>query len=192
MSARRAEVRASEARLEGARVLELDRRSFLAGALAGLLLPRRLWAADESAGGLSQAALAALPDSEFVYVSPLKSDGSESRCHAEVWYAWLDGRVALITGSDRWKARSVAKGLDRAWIWVGSYGPWKRGPLERSDFQKGPSFLARARTSKDPELLERMLVVYEKKYPDGIGKWRDRFREGLASGERILVLYQPI
>jgi hypothetical protein len=169
----------------------LDRRSFLGGALICLLWPHRALAADEAAQGLSEAALDALPGSEFVYVSPLKSDGSESSCHAEVWYAWLDDQVVLITGSDRWKARSVAGGLDRARIWVGDYGPWKRGPLESSDFRKGPSFVARARTSQDPELLERMLVVYEKKYPDGIGKWRDRFREGLASGERILVLYKP-
>ena len=41
------------------------------------------------------------------------------------------------------------------------------------------------------ELLERMLAVYEKKYPDEIGKWRDRFRDGLTSGERTLVLYEP-
>jgi hypothetical protein len=37
-----------------------------------------------------------------------------------------------------------------------------------------------------------MLVDYERKYPDGIGKWRDRFREGLASGERVILLYDPV
>ena len=44
----------------------------------------------------SRAALAPdvtglLERSAFVYVSPLKSDGAESRCHGEVWYGWLDG-----------------------------------------------------------------------------------------------------
>ena len=39
-------------------------------------------------------AIALLERSAFVYVSPLKSDGAESRCHGEVWYGWLDGRVA--------------------------------------------------------------------------------------------------
>jgi hypothetical protein len=167
----------------------------MGGALVLGLWPRQLLA-DSHEGSprpaLSPAALAALPDSQFVYVSPLKANGEESTCHGEVWYAWLDGSVALITGASRWKARSVAGGLDRAQIWVGNHGTWKRTLGTNEDFRKAPSFVGQARTSSEPQLLERMLVDYERKYPDGIGSWRDRFREGLASGERVILLYEPV
>ena len=69
---------------------------------------------------------AALKQSGLVYISPLRADGSESTCHGEVWFAWLDGSVVIITGRDRWKARAVARGLDGARLWVGDHGPWKR------------------------------------------------------------------
>lgn len=42
----------------------------------------------------------ALEESEFVYVSPLQSNGTESRCHAEVWYAWLDGAVVMTVSAE--------------------------------------------------------------------------------------------
>ena len=190
MSERRARARASEASFSHGGAL-LDRRTFLTAALALGLAPRRLLAAEDGST-LPEATRRALAGSPFVYVSPLRSDGRESTCHGEVWYAWLDGRVALVTGTDRWKARSVARGLDRARIWVGDFGRWKRGPFENDAFRQGPSFDARATTSKDPALLERMLEQYEGKYPDEIGTWRERFRQGLASGERVLVLYEPL
>ncbi len=183
------------ARPRGAGVL-IDRRSFLAGALALVAWPRRTAGEPKAPAppepALPEPALRALPGSEFVYVSPLHRDGRESTCHAEVWYGWLDDAVVLITSKDSWKARSVAKGLDRARLWVGSHGRTKT-PLGggREEFRQAPSFVGRARASRDAALLERLLAVYEKKYPAEIGRWRDRFREGLASGERVLVIYQP-
>jgi hypothetical protein len=179
------------ARPRGAGVL-IDRRSFLAGALALVAWPRRTFAEEPKAAALPEPALRALPGSEFVYVSPLHRDGRESTCHAEVWYGWLDDAVVLITSKDSWKARSVARGLDRARLWVGSHGRWKTSLGGRSEeFRKAPSFDGRARVSKEAALLERLLTVYEKKYPAEIGRWRDRFRESLASGERVLLIYQP-
>ena len=170
--------------------VSIDRRRFLAGAVALVAWPRRSLAAQTAGAALPAAVLEALPGSEFVYVSPLRRDGGESTCHAEVWYGWLDGAVVLVTSRDSWKARSVAKGLDRARLWVGSHGRWKT-PLGRSEaFRKAPSFVGRARVSKDAALLDRLISVYEKKYPDEIGRWRDRFRAGLVSGERVLILYE--
>ncbi len=133
----------------------------------------------------------ALASSLFVYVSPLRSDGNESRCHAEVWYGWLDGAVVLITGRDRWKARAVARGLDRARIWVGDYGRWKRLVGHDQSFRKGPSFLARAERVRDTAVLERLLAIYDEKYPEEIGSWRDRMRHGYADGSRVLIRYRP-
>ena len=42
--------------------------------------------ADETKFVLPEPTLGALKQSPFVYVSPLKSTGGESRCHGEVWY----------------------------------------------------------------------------------------------------------
>jgi hypothetical protein len=189
---RKRKARASDpGRTRGAGAL-IDRRAFLAGTLAVLAWPRAGSADDAKAPELPEPALRALAGSEFVYVSPLRGDGRESTCHGEVWYGWLDDAVVLVTSKDSWKARSVAQGLDRARLWVGSHGRWKTPLGGRSEeFRQAPSFVGRARVSKDAALLERLLVVYEAKYPAEIGRWRDRFRSGLASGERVLLIYQP-
>ena len=162
----------------------IDRRTFLGVALGLLCSPLTRLAR----AGQPDAALASSP---FVYVSPLRSDGNESRCHGEVWYAWLDGAVLLITARDRWKARAVAGGLDRARIWVGDYGRWKRLIGEDESFRKGPSFVARAEFVRDAALLDRLLAVYDQKYPEEIGSWRDRMRSGYADGSRVLIRYRP-
>ena len=66
-----------------------------------------------------------LEKSPYAYVSPLRSDGAQSKCHGEVWFAWLDGAIVTTTSATSWKARALAQGLDRARIWVGNYGRWK-------------------------------------------------------------------
>ncbi len=162
----------------------ISRRGFLGGSLVALLAPSALVRAAE----LERA----LEDSGFVYVSPLRSDGAESTCHGEVWYGWIDGSVVLITGSERWKARSVRKGLDRARIWVGDHGRWKKLIGTNEEFRKAPRFDARAEIVKDDALLDRLLAIYEKKYPEEIADWRDRMRQGYADGSRVLVRYRPV
>ncbi len=82
-------------------------------------------------------------------MSPLRSNGEESRCHGEVWFGWLDGSVVVITATKSWKARSLARGLDRARIWVGDYGRVKRMVGSNEAFRAGPSFLARAERVSD-------------------------------------------
>ena len=56
------------------------RRELLVAGAAATLLPR---SARADAGALSAAARAALGTSPLVYVSPLKRDGAESRCHPD-------------------------------------------------------------------------------------------------------------
>jgi hypothetical protein len=144
----------------------------------------------------SRAALAPdvtglLEKSPFVYVSPLKGDGAESRCHGEVWYGWLDDAVVLITSSTSWKARALGRGLARARVWVGDYGRVGRVLGSGDDFRKGPSFEARAERSQDAALLDRLMLTYRRKYPKEIGSWEPRMRFGFSSGERILIRYTP-
>jgi hypothetical protein len=162
----------------------IDRRAFLGGSLGFLLAPAVLVRAAERE--------TALEKSGFVYVSPLVSGGRESTCHAEVWFAWLDGSVVLITGSERWKARALTRGFDRARIWVGDHGRWKKLVGRNESFRAAPKFDARAEPVKDEALLERMLGVYDEKYPEEIGSWRDKMRSGFHDGTRTLIRYTPI
>jgi hypothetical protein len=167
----------------------IDRRGFLL-ASAGLALyslaPRAARAKDALPTQL-------LESSPFVYISPLRADGSESTCHGEVWYGWIDGAVVINTAPTTWKSRAVAKGRDRARIWVGDHGRVKQMIGSNDAFRSAPRFDARAESVKqDEKLLEKLLALYEKKYPREIASWRDKMRAGYHSGERLLLRYTPL
>jgi hypothetical protein len=190
MSAKRRTARASEPWQDESRraPARLTRRELIQlgfGAAAALAWPARARAA---APGAEVVAL--LEKSGFVYVSPLLASGAESRCHGEVWFGWLDGGVVLITSKQAWKARALERGLDRARIWVGDHGRVGR-VLGRDAFRAAPSFEARARRETDAAVLDRLMPVYREKYPDEFESWEPRFRSGVASGERILIRYEP-
>jgi len=168
-----------------ARATGLSRRTFLAGsalALAGLSLPRFTRAAGP------EAALAAAEKSPLIYVSPLKGDGAESSCHAEVWFIKEGSDLLVVTDAKRWRAACIAKGLDRARIWVGDYGVWKRSG---GAYRNGPSLDARAVLDRDTASHAKALEVFGQKYADEWGRWGPRFRNGLASGERVMIRYSP-
>jgi hypothetical protein len=171
----------------------IDRRTLLE-ALAGLPLAPIALARAQSTP--ARAPLApelerALAGSPYVYVSPLRSNGEESRCHGEVWYGWIDGAVVLITAATAWKARSLARGLVRARLWVGDYGRATKIVGSNQAFRGGPSFLARAEPVRHGALIDRLLAIYDEKYPAEIGKWRGPMRAGHADGSRILIRYVP-
>jgi hypothetical protein len=137
--------------------------------------------------GLEQA----LTHRSYVYASPLRSDGRESTCHAQLWFAWLDGAVIVSSKARSWRAQCVALGLDRARIWVGDYGSWKQ-PFETNDaFRAGPSFEARASIVEDQSLIQRLLAAYEAKYPAEISSWRGRIQRGFQDESRVLIRYSP-
>ena len=178
------------------------RRSFL-GLLSGLALQtttaawlglgasaRRAEASNPRSIVLSKAHL---QRSSFAYISPLRSDGEESSCHAELWYAWIDDSVVVIVASDRWKAKALSRGLDRARVWVGDHGLWKNWLGSRNDaFREAPHFDAQVEMIKDAAMIERLLAAYELKYPNEIDSWRDRMRNEFADGSRVLLRYRPI
>ncbi len=169
----------------------LTRRAFLEGAAALALLPAALRVAPARAATLPDATRKALAESGLVYVSPLRKDGGESTCHAEIWYGWLDGKVVVATGPERWRARAVTRGLDRARIWVGDYGRWK-GVLGKNEaFRQGPSFDARAAVSRDRALFDRLMARFRKKYPDEFPSWDARMHREFEAGTRVLVVYEP-
>ena len=169
----------------------LTRRRFLAlGALGAaavaLPLPRGARALTYE---LPQTARAALGSSPLVYVSPLKKDGSESTCHGEVWFVQDGPDVVVVTAQDRWKARSVRGGLERARLWVGDFGVWTRAD---GKYKSAPTFVAKTSVENDAAARERALGAFGKKYPAEWDKWGPRFREGLADGSRVMLRYAPI
>jgi len=182
--------------------LKLLRRQFLArglasaAALTGLgslssFVPLGLRRAQAEADSNAKALPELLEASPYVYLSPLRSDGEESQCHAEVWYAWLDGAVVMIVAKDRWKAKAIERGLVRARIWVGDHGRWKGLLSNNEDFRQAPSFAARGERVRDKQVLEQLLARYEDKYPAEIASWRDKMRGGYADGSRVLLRYRP-
>jgi hypothetical protein len=166
----------------------LSRRELLAAGAALAVWP--LVGRAES-GGVAGPLRSALETSEFVYITPRKSDGAESTCHGEVWYGWLDDAVVIITSTQAWKARALTRGLDGARIWAGNHGRWKGLIFRNEDFRKAPSFEARGSIARDPALLEQLLALYETKYPAEIADWRERMRSGYADGSRVLIRYVP-
>jgi hypothetical protein len=144
-------------------------------------------------GQLHPLPTALLDSSPYVYISPLLADGKESTCHSEVWYAWIDGAVVINTAPTTWKSRALAKGRDRARIWVGDHGRVKQMIGKNEAFRGAPHFDARVTSVvKDEKLLDRLLASYEKKYPREIASWRDKMRDGYRSGERLLLRYTPV
>jgi len=140
----------------------------------------------------SSLPISLLEKSSFVYISPLLRNGKESSCHAELWYAWIDDSVVVTVARDRWKAIALEKGLNGARIWVGDHGRWKTMLGSRNEeFLTAPNFYAKAERVEDKKMIEPLLTVYAKKYPNEIAKWRDRMRSGNADGSRIMIRYRP-
>jgi hypothetical protein len=170
---------------DAASLLLLVRRDFLRGAgliAAGLALPRGVLAGSHSATAAREAA----QRSPLIYVSPLKSNGLESRCHGEVWFVPDGADLLVVTNPRNFRATCIGKGLSRARIWVGDFGLWKKS---EGAFRQGPSFVAMASLEEEPAVHTRALEAFGKKYADEWDKWGPRFSKGLASGERVLIRY---
>ncbi len=172
----------------------IDRRTFLGAAALALFAPRLGFAAPASAEAALPAATQRLLDtSKFAYVSPLKKDGAESRCHGEVWFAWIGGSVLVNSRRGTWKVKALQRGLVRARIWVGDHGRWKPalGGAPTDAFREAPSFEARASFETDHTVNDQLIALYEKKYGSEFGRWKEDMQTGFYSGERKLIRYTP-
>lgn len=166
--------------------LRLGRRQFMAlGAGAGCAaltgLGRRAQAA------LPAAAAEALATSELVYLSPLRSDGSLSRCQAEIWFAVSEGDVFVVTADDAWRARAVALGLTDTQLWVGDVGQWAGSG---GAYLQLPELRADAELVADAATHAQVLQVMGGKYQREWSTWGPRFRNGLADGSRVMLRYR--
>src|SRR5262245_48285495 len=157
----------------------------LTGVASGLaLLPERLFAA----AALPEATRAALVESDTVYITPLKSNGAESRCHAEVWFVADAEGLFVVTAATAWRADAVRKGLTSARLWVGEFGEWNKAG---DKFRAAPGFDAVATLESARERQEAALDAFGKKYSMEWLVWGPRFRNGLADGSRVLLHYRP-
>jgi hypothetical protein len=156
-----------------------------AGAACAALLPWQARGAEGSGNGLQ----AGMAESDLVYVTPLRGNGSESRCQAEVWFVADGGDAVVVTATDAWRARAVAQGLDRARLWVGDVGVWTDSD---GAYRQLPSTLASASMITEPAEHARLLEVFGDKYSLEWIIWGPRFRNGLEEGSRVMIRYAPV
>ena len=157
----------------------IRRRTLILGTVAA---PAVLLAARSMAD-----AATALATSKLVYLTPLKSNGEESHCKAEVWFAYRQGDVFVVTQANAWRAEAVRQGLTRARLWVGEFGIWDDA---NGAFRQAPERLATASLITDSALRTSVLAAMQDKYAeDGWAAWGPRFHNGLENGERVMIRY---
>jgi hypothetical protein len=163
-----------------------NRRHFLkltGGTLALLGLPGLVRAAD-NASGLATA----IRESDLIYLTPIKSNGEESQCQAEIWFA-ADGRdMFVVTGTDTWRARAPRMGLAKARVWVGDLGVWTGTD---GKYKNLPNVDTDVSVIEDKQEQERVLELFGDKYTMEWLVWGRRFRNGLEDGSRTMLRYRP-
>lgn len=127
----------------------------------------------------------ALTNSQLIYLSPIKDDGSLSSCQAEVWYVMLGADIYVCTATSSWRARAPTRGVTDTRIWIGDLGYWKR-----ADYRSLPAVKAKAAVEKDNVTVEAALQAFGDKYADEWGAWESRFRNGLNDGSRSMLRYR--
>lgn len=128
-----------------------------------------------------------LETSQLVYITPIKSNGEESRCKAEIWFSHHDGDVFVVTPPETWRAQAVGKGLTKARLWVGEFGVWTQSD---GAFRDAPEFMATASIATEADVHAKVLSAMGEKYAQtGWGRWGQRFKEGLGDGSRVMIRY---
>ncbi len=126
--------------------------------------------------------------SDLIYLTPLQTNGRESRCQAEVWFVRERDDLYVITAADAWRARAARKGLSQTRIWVGDVGEWD----DSARYKALPEVMASASLVSDEQAHARVLGIFGEKYPVQWLVWGPRFRKGLADGSRVLLRYRPV
>lgn len=154
----------------------------LGGATLALLGLARTVRADEPPlarsaalpGALTPEQLKLLADAKFVYIQSTRKDGTFG-APAEIWFAVMEGALWVGSAPTSWRAKRIRLGRPQAKIAIGSVG--------------GPSFRALGGIVKDAALAKAFCDALAVKYPDKWPRWEKSFRDGLASGERVLIRY---
>ncbi|HZR79487.1 MAG TPA: hypothetical protein VFD92_00195 [Candidatus Binatia bacterium] len=137
----------------------------------------RAQGASDAAATLGPSERALLEKSPFVYISSTRKDGSLSK-QAEIWFTFADGSVWVASAPTAWRVKRIKWHRPMATIWIGT--------------RDGPSFRARGEIVSDPKRYDQLCDAFAVKYPDRWPRWEKSFREGLRSGERVLIRYVPV
>ncbi len=124
--------------------------------------------------------------SDLIYLTPILSDGSESRCQAEVWFQAHEGALYVVTARDAWRAEAVRRGLNTARVWVGDVGVWSNSD---GRYRQLPSREVAAAFVSDQAVQEAVLDKMGSKYRMSWLLWGPRFRNGLEDGSRVMLRY---
>lgn len=159
----------------------ISRRILLKSTAAAALLPML--------GRAQTSWRQAAEESSLIYLTPLQSNGAESSCQAEIWFAAVEGDFYVVTEAGAWRSQAIGKGLTRTRIWVGDVGMWKDSD---GAYKSLPMLEASAAQETDTAVQEKVLEAMGGKYSgDGWDRWGPRFRTGLAEGSRVMLRYSP-
>ncbi len=142
-----------------------------------------------ASGSASDNIKGAMAESSLIYLTPIQSSGKESRCQSEVWFTYDGVDLFVCTTIKTWRAKAVAKGLDRARVWVGDLGEWKG---TKGKYRKLPQLDAQVSIISDKKEEQRALDLFGDKYSLEWILWGPRFRKGLADGSRTMLRYRPL
>ena len=131
----------------------------------------------------------AMRSSALIYLTPIQSNGDESKCQAEVWFVQDGIDLFVCTSSTSWRAQAPARGLNRARIWVGDLGAWGK---TKGRYKQLPQLEAEATVVSDDAITQRALNLFGDKYPIQWIVYQSRFRNGLADGSRSMLRYRPL
>ena len=164
--------------------MSINRRQALGGAaaviIAGFSVSRIALAADSPA-------VAFLDKSQLIYLTPLLTNGQESTCKAEIWFVHHNAEIFVVTQADAWRAEAVRRGLSRASIWIGEFGPWKKA---NDKYRSAPHLTIEGQLEVDAKVHAAVLDSYAKKYAAEWSSWGPRFNKGLADGSRVMLRYK--
>ena len=132
----------------------------------------------------------ALTKSRLIYLTPIKSDGSESKCKGEIWFLYDgDSHVHVVTQYEAWRANAIRQGLTSARIWVGEFGIWTRAG---DSYRTAPELMLEGAIEDDVSAQDTVLSTMGEKYTDEWGVWGPRFREGLRDDSRVMLRYKIV
>ena len=131
----------------------------------------------------------ATQQSPLIYLSPIKSDGTLSRCQAEVWYVQDGVDMYVVTGTGAWRSVAVKQGLTSAQVWVGDVGMWQQS---NGSYKGLPSMMTQVSFETNGVNHTRLLEKFGAKYSAEWGTWGPRFKNGLADGSRVMLKYSPV
>jgi len=165
----------------------MNRRKMLKAALATsmVVLPTMARATAAPAASASKLPFT-IDETALIYLTPLKKDGAESACQAEVWFVHDQGEIFVVTASDAWRARAIGEGLSRARIWIGDVGVWNAD----ARYKVLPSVDVVGDQIADSARQARVLEHFGDKYSLEWIVWGSRFRNGLTDGSRVMLRYQ--